>query len=285
MSAIWSEIPPRTSISSPCCDVRPRWCAMASSRGTALSIARSRPSTSSTRAVRLRPSCHVGSIDPPGTARAPGRKTPFYPGRGRAAPRILPLRRRAMGTGAKIAMGCGCAALLATAAAVGVVGMGAWWAKGKIHETKAGIDKMTGESEEIERYQKQADANSYTAPTDGVVGEARLLKFVDVRKQVYAVYERYESQLKELSKKSESAGNKLTLSEVWSAGGTLASMASEIRLAQMKGLASVGMSEAEYRDIQMAVTKAAWAFQSESQSGKLPAEQVSETMSEAAKQM
>jgi len=190
-----------------------------------------------------------------------------------------------MGTGAKIAMGCGCAALLATAAAVGVVGMGAWWAKGKIHETKAGIDKMTGESEEIERYQKQADANSYTAPTDGVVGEARLLKFIDVRKQVYAVYERYESQLKELSKKSESAGNKLTLSEVWSAGGTLASMASEIRLAQMKGLASVGMSEAEYRDIQMAVTKAAWAFQSESQSGKLPAEQVSETMSEAAKQM
>jgi hypothetical protein len=41
-----------------------------------------------------------------------------------------------MGTGAKIAMGCGCAALLATAAAVGVVGMGAWWAKGRIKETK-----------------------------------------------------------------------------------------------------------------------------------------------------
>ena len=190
-----------------------------------------------------------------------------------------------MGTGAKIAMGCGCAALLATAAAVGVVGMGAWWAKGKIKDAKAGVAKMTGQSEEIERYQQQADANPYTPPVDGVVGEPRLLKFIDVRKQVYAVYERYESQLKELSKKSESAGNKLTLSEVWSAGGTLASMASEIRLAQMKGLASVGMSEAEYRDIQMAVTKAAWAFQSESQSGKLPAEQVSETMSEAAKQM
>jgi hypothetical protein len=190
-----------------------------------------------------------------------------------------------MGTGAKIAMGCGCAALLATAAAVGVVGVGAWWAKGKIQETKAGIDKMTGQSEEIERYQRQADANPYTADADGVVAEPRLLKFIDVRKQVYTVYERYETQLKELQKKSESSTDKLTLSEVWSAGGTLASMAGEIRLAQMKGLASVGMSEAEYRDIQMAVTKAAWAFQTESPSGKLPAEQVSETMTEAAKQM
>jgi hypothetical protein len=190
-----------------------------------------------------------------------------------------------MGTGAKIAMGCGCAALLATAAAVGVVGMGAWWAKGKIKETKAGIDKMTGQSEEIERYQKQADANAYTAPGDGVVPEPRLAKFIDVRKQVYAVYERYETQLEQLKKKSESVTDKVTLSEVWSAGGALASMAGEIRLAQMKGLAAVGMSEAEYRDIQTAVTKAAWAFQSATQSGKLPAEQVSETMSEAAKQM
>ena len=190
-----------------------------------------------------------------------------------------------MGTGAKIAMGCGCAALLATAAAVGVVGMGAWWAKGKIKDAKAGVAKMTGQSEEIERYQQQADANPYTPPADGVVGEPRLLKFIDVRKQVYAVYEHYETQLKELQKKSDSATDKMTLSEVWSAGGTLASMASEIRLAQMKGLASVAMSESEYRDIQMAVTKAAWAFQAESQSGKLPAEQVSESMAEAGKQM
>ena len=92
-----------------------------------------------------------------------------------------------MGTGAKIAMGCGCAALLATAAAVGVVGMGAWWAKGKIKDAKAGVAKMTGQSEEIERYQQQADANPYSPPADGVVGEPRLLKFIDVRKQVYAV--------------------------------------------------------------------------------------------------
>ena len=59
-----------------------------------------------------------------------------------------------------------------------------------------------------------------------------------MRKQVYGVYERYETQLKALQKKSESATDKMTLSEVWSAGGTLAEMASEIRLAQMKGLAA-----------------------------------------------
>ena len=62
-------------------------------------------------------------------------------------------------------------------------------------------------------------------------------------------------------------------------------MAGAIRLAQMKALAAAGMSESEYRDIQIAVYKSAWASEAESESGKLPAEAVSESMSEAAKQM
>ena len=53
----------------------------------------------------------------------------------------------------------------------------------------------------------------------------------------------------------------------------------------MKALAAAGMSEEEYRDIQMAVYKSAWASEAESESGRLPAEAVSESMSEAAKQM
>ena len=118
-----------------------------------------------------------------------------------------------------------------------------------------------------------------------MIAEARLLKFIEVRKQVYAVYERYETQLGTLQKKSESATDKVTLSEVWSAGGTLAEVAGAIRLAQMKGLAAVGMSENEYRDIQMAVYKSAWASESETQSGQLPAEAVSEEMAEAGKEM
>lgn len=190
-----------------------------------------------------------------------------------------------MGTGAKIAIGCGCVVLLGAAAVVGVLGLGAWWAKGKIEQASVGLDKMTAVTEEIERFEAQANANAYTPPADGVIPEGRFLKFMDTRKQVYAVYEGYEAQLRELQKKSELPGEKLTLSELWSAGGSLAEMAGAIRLAQMKALAGVGMSESEYRDIQLAVYKSAWASEAESESGKLPAEAVSESMSEAAKQM
>ena len=190
-----------------------------------------------------------------------------------------------MGTGAKIAIGCGCVVLLGAAAAIGVVGAGAWWAKGKIQEASVGLDKMTAVTEEIERFEKQANANAYTPPADGVIAEARFLKFMETRKQVYAVYERYEAELRGLQKKADSSTDKLTLSELWSAGGSLAEVAGAIRLAQMKALAASGMSESEYRDIQLAVYKSAWASEAESESGKPPAEAVSESMSEAAKQM
>jgi len=170
-----------------------------------------------------------------------------------------------MGTGAKIAIGCGCVVLLGAAAVIGVLGVGAWWAKGKIEEASVGLDKMTAVSEEIERFEKQADANPYTPPADGVIPEVRFLKFMDTRKQVYAVYERYETELRDLQKKADSSTDKLTFSELWSAGGALAEVASAIRLAQMKALAAAGMSEAEYRDIQMAVYASAWAPAAESE--------------------
>jgi hypothetical protein len=190
-----------------------------------------------------------------------------------------------MGKGTKIALGCGCVVLLGGAVLIAVFGWGAYWLKGKVHEAKAGVEKMTAQSDEMDRYKKQADANPYAAPADGVITEPRFQKFIDVRKQVYTVYERYQAELQKLQKKSESATDKVTLSEVWSAGGTLAEAASAIRLEQMKGLAAVGMSESEYRDIQMAVYKSAWASESETASGQLPAEVVSEKMAEAGKQM
>lgn len=173
-----------------------------------------------------------------------------------------------MTTGAKIAIGCGCVALLGAAAVFAVVGVGAWWAKGKVEQASVGLEKMTALSEEIERFQKQANANPYAPPADGVIPEARFLKFMDVRKQVYTVYERHEKELLDIQKTAESPTDKLTLSQLWSAGGTLAELAGTIRLAQMKALAAAAMSEAEYRDIQMAVYQSAWA--SEAGSGSVP---------------
>jgi hypothetical protein len=191
----------------------------------------------------------------------------------------------AMGTGAKIAIGCGCLLLLGGAAVVGVVGWGAWWAKGKITEATGGLEKIAAKTGEIDRWEKKANANAYTRPADGVIPEERFLKFLDTRKRVYSVYERYEADLRDLQKKSEKADDKLSTSDLWAAGGKLAEVFGEIRLAQMKSLAELGMSEEEYRDIQIAVYKSAWASDAETKSGKMPAEAVSESMSEAAKGM
>ncbi|HEX9186153.1 MAG TPA: hypothetical protein VGB87_03700 [Vicinamibacteria bacterium] len=188
-----------------------------------------------------------------------------------------------MGTGAKIAIGCGCLVLLGTAAVLGVVGVGAWWAKDKLTEAAGGLERVAARAEEIERWEEKANAHPYTAPADGVIPEARFLAFLETRKRVHALYGRYEADLKELQAKSEQAGNKLSPSDLWSAGGKLAEMAGEIRLEQLKALADLGMSEEEYRAIQIAVYKTAWASEAATGSGKMPAEAVSETVSEAAK--
>jgi hypothetical protein len=191
----------------------------------------------------------------------------------------------ALGTGAKIAIGCGCLLLLGGAAVVGVVGMGAWWAKDKLTEATGGLEKVAAKADEISRWEKQANANPYARSGDGVIPEERFVKFLDTRKRVHAVYERYEADLRALQKKSEGATDKLTPSDLWSAGGKIAEVFSEIRLEQMKALAAYEMSEEEYRDIQMAVYKSAWASDAEKESGKMPAEAVSDSLSEAAKQM
>jgi hypothetical protein len=191
----------------------------------------------------------------------------------------------AMGTGQKVAIGCGCLLLLGAAVVVGVVGVGGWWAKNKISEATGGLQKIAAKTEEIDRWEKKANANAYTPPADGVISEARFLKFLDTRKRIFAVYQRYEADLRDLQTKSKTAGEKLSPSDLWSAGGKVAEVFGEIRLAQMKALAELGMSEAEYRDIQLAVYKSAWAAGTQTESGKLPAEAVSESMSEAARGM
>jgi len=190
-----------------------------------------------------------------------------------------------MGTGSKIALGCGCLVLLAGAAAVGVVGMGAWWAKRKITEAKGGLERMAARTDEIDRWEKKANANAYTPPADRVIPEDRFLKFLETRKRIYSVYERYEAELRQLQQKTEGSRDKLTPSDLWSAGGTLAAAFGDIRLAQVKALAELGMSEAEYRDIQLAVYKSAWASGAEKESGRMPAEAVTHETAKAAREM
>ena len=187
----------------------------------------------------------------------------------------------AMGKGAKIALGCGCLVLLAGAAVIGVVGAGAFWAKSKVTEMTGGIDKIQAKTEEIERWEQKANANAYTAPADGVIAEARFLKFLDTRKQVFAVYQQYEPQFKELQAKSKASGETASFSDAMTGMGKVAQLFGQIRLTQVKALAEAGMNEQEYRDIQLAVYKSAWAAESLKQSGKMP----SEALADAGKQM
>jgi len=191
----------------------------------------------------------------------------------------------AMGTGSKIALGCGCLVLLAGAATIGVLGMGAWWAKRKITEATGGLERMTARTDEIDRFERKANANAYTPAADRVIPEDRFLKFLETRKRIYSVYERYEAELRDLQRKAERSKDKLTPSELWSAGGTLASAFGDVRLAQVKALAELGMSENEYRDIQLMVYKSAWAASMEKESGRLPAEAVTQSTADAARQM
>jgi hypothetical protein len=163
--------------------------------------------------------------------------------------------------------------------------MGAWWAKNKVAEVTGGLDKMTARTEEIERWERKANAHPYAPPADRVVPEDRLLKFLETRRRIHSVYERYEAELREVARKAERSSRDLTPSELWSAGGTLAAAFNDIRLSQVKALAELGMSESEYRDIQLAVYKSAWASSAETESGRLPAEAVTQSTAEGARQV
>ncbi len=174
-----------------------------------------------------------------------------------------------MTTGAKIAIGCVIAAALAGIVAMVAIGGAAWWLKGKAEQVAGDI---TAKTEEIDAYQKQANANSFTEPADGVIGEPRFLKFIDARKAIYAVYERHRAYFESVKDKKEPDFSDLT---------KFAGLIAEIQLAQAKALAEVGMSEEEYRFIQAAVYKSAWAAAGVQDTGK----QTGEMISEALKQM
>jgi len=174
-----------------------------------------------------------------------------------------------MPTGAKIAIGCGVAAVLAGVATIVVIGAGAWWVKGKVQEVGGPLGER---AEEMERYAKQANANPFTPPPDGVIPEARLLKFIDVRKGVYAIYQAHRAEFEGMKDKKDAS-----FSDVMKVGGLIF----DARLALTKGLAEAGMNEEEYQFIVQEVYKSAWASSIQKETGKPPAEALEEVGREA----
>ena len=165
-----------------------------------------------------------------------------------------------MGTGAKIAIGCGCVVLLAAAAVVGVARRGRVVGQGQDRpghgrprqdDGRDRGDRALREEGERQRLHPAGRRRHPRGPLPEVPrrAQAGLRRLRDATRR----------ELREIQKKADSSTDKLTLSELWSAGGSLAEMAGAIRLAQVKALADAGMSESRVPGHPDGVYKSAWA--------------------------
>lgn len=178
-----------------------------------------------------------------------------------------------MGTGAKVAVGCLVAALLGGIAVVAGIGGLAWWSKNKLQElagpAAAGVERIA----ELER---KANQNPFARPADGVISEDRLLKFIEVRRRVFAVYEKNRAFFQAAADKQQP-----DLSDIAKGVGVLA----EIKTAQAEALADIGMNTEEYAFLVEGVYKSAWAAAiAESTGGKSASEAAGEAVGEARRQ-
>jgi len=179
----------------------------------------------------------------------------------------------AMSKGAKIAVGCAAAffaVVILAATGLFVTGI---WVKGKVE--KAGRE-LVGEQQKITELQKKANAHPFAPPADGLIQEDRLVKFLNVRKRVFAVYERHKPDF-EATDKSKPQGL-----EALKALGSLASVVNEIRLVQAEAMVDEGMSEAEYRFFVESVYKSMWASEVAKSTGGKSVSEAAGSATEAA---
>jgi len=182
-----------------------------------------------------------------------------------------------VGTGAKVALGCGIAVVLAGVGFMVVVVGGTWWIKGKAEKMVGGA---SAKLEEMSKYEKQANQNPFTPPADGAIQEPQLVKFLAVRKEIYTVYEQHKPEFDSLSARTKDKKD-LSLSETVEGASLVARLFADVRLVQMKALAAAGMSEPEYRFVQQAVYFSGWASEFQKESGKQPADLMDEAIKQS----
>lgn len=175
-----------------------------------------------------------------------------------------------MGTGGKIAIGCGIAVLVVGLVVVLTVGAGMFWVKGK-------AESIAAEQKQIQELQAEANKNTFVEPADGIIQEAQLLKFIEVRKRVYDVYLKNETVIKGMKDKKE--GDLGDMRKAFT-------LMNEIRLAQARAQAAQGMGDDEYAFLVRQVYKSSWAAQvAESTGGKSVSEAAGQAYDQAAEQM
>jgi hypothetical protein len=189
-----------------------------------------------------------------------------------------------MSTGAKIAIGCGVLVVLTgLAAVVGIVGFG-FWAKGKAETALSGMKEGAEEHNRIEQLLQSANANAFTPPADGVIDEARLVAFLDVRKRVFTVYEANRAEIDAFG--AQRSGGDPSFTDVAKGLTRGFAILNQLRLARAQGLVATGMSETEYAHLVAAVYTSMIASEVGKATGeKSVSEATSEHLKEAARQM
>lgn len=175
-----------------------------------------------------------------------------------------------MGKVGKIAIGCVAAVFIVGLVAVVALGGLAWWGAGKVKEISESVQK---DQSRLEAAQKKADAIPFVAPADGLITEDRLVKFLDVRKRVFTVYEGHKADFERLQEKKEG-----DLGDIRKAYTVI----NEVRTAQAEALADLGMSTSEYQYLVGQVYKSMWATEVAKTTG---GKSVSEATGDAFNQM
>jgi uncharacterized tellurite resistance protein B-like protein len=180
---------------------------------------------------------------------------------------------------AKVAIGCGIVLVLGGVATIALVAGGAWWLKGK-------AEQVVGNESKIREMKERAEAAgpAFTPPADGTIQEARLVKFLEIRKRVYAVYEKHKDEIEAAGRKEKADFSDVMKGVSW---------LNDIRTAQAEAQAAVGMGDAEYAYLVGAIYKTWWASEIARQTGGKSAseaaeqsyEQMSEAMRQAQEQM
>jgi len=155
-----------------------------------------------------------------------------------------------MNTGAKIAIGCGVAVVLAGLAVVVAIGGLAWFVKDK-------AESMAAHEEEIQALKAEVNAEPWTPPADGIMAEDRLEAFLEIRRQVHTVYSEYADLLE--SKKQDAELGDITRGF---------SMLGEVRRAQAQAQAGAGMGDEEYGWMVGQVYRSMWASELEKATGE-----------------
>ena len=180
-----------------------------------------------------------------------------------------------MGKVGKIAIGCVLFLFLAGVALIAGLGGLAWWGKGKLKEMAGPAIESAQKVSELE--QKTNQQNPFTRPADGVVAEDRLLKFLEVRKRVFAVYERNKAFFQAAAERKQAE-----FSDVTRGIGVVG----EIRQTLAEALLDVGMNKDEYAFIAESIYHSAWAAGvADAAGGKTISEATGAALDEAQKQL